>query len=503
MIRTLRALLTTTTAIALAAGLMTSTLHAQVETADQLVYPPLPAFTLPTPDTTVLDNGMTVMVQPDRALPLARVILIVRAGARWETDADRGVAGLAGQVMRTGGTADLSSAELDVLLDGKAARLEVGIGLNEGVVSFESLAEDFTALLPVLADVVRRPAFAPDALEVARQQTAAGIVRRSDAPSSVRSRVFRKLVFGADSAFGRELSLEQLQAISRDDLVDWHARWIQPERIILGVSGDVDAAEALRAVRAAFGDWPRGPAFEMPDFSWRETPRPGLFFIEHEDIDQAYIRIGHLGLRIDHPDYYATEVLNQLFGAGLSSRLFSVVRSQKGLAYSVYGSISANWDHPGVASLSIGTKPESTAEAIRALHDEVARLRTEPPSAEEIALAKSAILNSFVFSNDSPSDVLSQQMTFRYHGAPADTLARYRAGVEAVTAADIARAVAHFRPDEFSQLVVGPPEVDLDTLTAFAPDGAIVRLDADGAVIEPASPSETPAAADAAASSVP
>ena len=154
----------------------------------------------------------------------------------------------------------------------------------------------------------------------------------------------------------------------------------------------------------------------------------------------------HGGIRRDNPDYYAVEVMNEVFGGGFSARLFSNVRSKKGLAYSVGGGVGADFDHPGLFQLSMGTKSGTTAAAIDALYEEIDNLVETPATDAELARAKDAILNSFVFRFDTKQEVMAERMLYEFYGYPPDFLERYRAGIEKVTADDVARVARALRP---------------------------------------------------------
>jgi len=149
-------------------------------------------------------------------------------------------------------------------------------------------------------------------------------------------------------------------------------------------------------------------------------------------------------------------VMNEILGGGFSSRLFKNIRTKQGLAYAVGGGIGSSWDHPGIFRLAMGTKIETTSQAIESLNEQIAGLIKEPPTQDELKLAKDSILNSFIFNFDSPDKVLRERMAYEFYGYPADFLEQYRAGVEKVTIADVARvAQKYVHPGTFSTLVVG------------------------------------------------
>jgi zinc protease len=449
---------------------------AQAARADDLRYPPLPKFEIPRPERVVLDNGLVVMLLEDHELPLVEVTAMVRAGGRLDPAEKIGLARLGSTVLRTGGTEAMPGDQLDEWLEGRGAAMETAADGDIVRANLSSLSQDFPEALRAFADVLRRPTFDAGKLEVARNQAIANVSRQNDEPDEVVFREFKKILYGPDSPYARTETYATLGAIRRDDLLAWHHHSFHPDRMVLGLVGDFRTADALALVRTAFGDWPRGPQGALPEAAWRKQPSPGVYWADKKDVTQSNILIGHLGVRKDDPDYYALEVLNNVLSGASSSRLISSVRTQKGLAYSVYGLVGSDWDHPGMAYLYVGTKTQSTGAAIQALLEEARAVQTtQPPTEEEVAKARQSLLNSFIFNADTPRKVLSQQLSLETYGYPLDWLSRYRAGLEAVTPAQVREAaVRHLHPDDFAILVVGTAEGLDRPLTDF---GKVTSVD--------------------------
>src|SRR5437867_1593549 len=289
------------------------------------------------------------------------------------------------------------------------------------------------------------------------------------------NREFAKLVYGPDSAYARVPEYASVESITRDDLLAFHSKYCRPNRIILGVVGDFDSKEMAREIRAAFGDWPKGAVAKDPEATWQASIKPGVYYVQKEDMTQSDIIMGHMGIRKDNPDFYAVEVMNEALGGGFAARLFSNVRSKKGLAYSVRGGVESNFDYPGTFNTWMTTKTETTAAGIDALMTEINDIVAKPPSDDEVRRAKESILNSFVFNYDSPAKILRQQITYEYFGFPADYLARYRQNIEKVTTADVARVAGKYiHKDRLAVLVVGPSKGQDRPLDSFGP---VTKLD--------------------------
>lgn len=470
-----RTLSLTAAALLLVSGLAA----AQATKPNELKFPPLPAFKVAKPTRFVLDNGMVVMVMEDHELPLVNVIARIRTGALLDPTEKIGLGPLAADMLRAGGTTSMKPDALDEFLEGHAASIETGIAADSGSGSMSALKADAPEVMRVFADVLRHPAFDPDRMKIAVNELNAAISRKNDEPSGVSARAFSQTIYGKDSPFAREQTYATVAALTRDDLIAWHAKYLQPNRIILGIVGDITVSEAKALVTKAFGDWKKGPpaADKIP------APRPdspaGVFEAVKDDSTQSFIAIGHQGslVRLQNPaDYYAVEVLNEVLSGGFSSRLFSSVRTAKGLAYSVGGAVSSHWIRVAPFKMTSSTKVETTAATIDAMITEIKDLEgSRPPTDAEVQLAKDGILNSFVFNSDSPAEVLGQQMTFEYYGAPPDWLDRYRAAIDKVTTAQVAAAAKKYmHPDKFAIIVVGP-EKGLDKpLSTF---GTVTKLD--------------------------
>lgn len=441
---------------ALAAALAGGSAAAQVKSVSAIKYPKLKEFAIEKPQVRRLDNGMTVFLIEDHELPLVRVSMRVRTGSYYEPGDRVGLGALCGQLLREGGTSSRSGDEIDEYLAQHAAVIETGVAGDVGTVIMNSLTEDFAGVFAVLGDILRHPAFAQDKLDVAKTQMNSAISRRNDNVAGVTAREFNRLIYGADSPLGRLTEYSTVAKVTRDDLVAWHAKYYHPNNVYLGIVGDFEPAKLQQLIQRTFGDWAPGPAFAEAEVPYVKQTKPGIYFIEKADVTQANVRLGHLGINAKNPDYFAVEVLNEVLGGGFDGRLFSNVRSKKGLAYSVFGGVGSSFAREGVFQVGLSTKSATMASAVEALRDEVRRIIDDPPQQEELDRAKESILNSFVFRFDSKLEILDEQLTYAYYGMPPDFLDTYRKNIEKVSSADVARmARKYVHPDTLVLLVVG------------------------------------------------
>jgi zinc protease len=438
---------------------LTVTLSVQaagVKHYSKLKYPPLGDIDIPDVQRETLPNGMQLFLLEDHELPLVHFSALIRTGSIHEPAEKIGLAAITGQVMRTGGTTERDGDTLDALLESMAASVEVGIGLNSGSASASALRENTDTILGVLAEVLMTPAFPEDKLALAKMQLRSSIARRNDAPGEVADREFDKLIYGADSVYARHAEFATLAQITRDDVVTFHRRYFVPNNVMLAVWGDFSTPDMVEKIKTAFADWSAStePVAPPPPVSYDYPQTVNL--INKNDVNQSHIVMGHIGGLRNDPDYCPLIIANRILGSSFTGRLFNNVRSRQGLAYSVYGVYTANYDYPGVFYVGCQTKSESTVKAIDAMRQEVTTMTQQEVSDEELALAKDSFLNSFIFNVDTRGKVITRMMTYAYHGYPADFLQNLKKGIEQVTRADVLRvAREHFHPDRFQILVVG------------------------------------------------
>ena len=467
---------------------------AAVATAQERQLPiapikPLPAFHPQEPKRIQLPNGMVIFLQEDHELPIIDGFARIRGGSRSEPAAKAGLAQLYGQTWRTGGTKTQTGDQLDDYLEIRAAKVETSAIIDSTIISLSCLKEDFDDTFKIFVDLLREPEFREDKLDLAKREMSDAISRRNDETDDITGREVPKLAYGVGNPYARVPEYATVAAVTRQDLLDWHKTYMAPNNIVLGISGDFDSAKMEATLRKAFGDWAKGPAAPMQEIKFASA-KPGYYQIKKDDVNQSSIHMVGLGTVRSNPDYYAIEVFNEAFGGGFSSRLFKSIRTEKGLAYGVGGGIGTRFDHPGILQVAMSTKSASTVESINALDEQIDKLKTNPITDAEIAKAKDSILNAFVFNFDAPDKVLHERMAYEYYGYPADFLERYRAGIEKVTAADVARVAAKYlHKDQLAVLVVGNIAEFDKPLSSLGP-----VTDVDIAIPPP--PGEKPAAKD-------
>ncbi|MDX1591544.1 MAG: pitrilysin family protein [Balneolaceae bacterium] len=442
---------------------------------ENLEYPELNSYVQPEIETFELDNGIKFYLVEDREVPLMNLNILVRGGSFMVPDEKVGLASVMTSAMRNGGSEAYPEDELNQLLEDKAARIEFGMGFTNGSANLNALKEDFRDLLPVLVDVMMNPLLPQEKIDLAITQRRTAIARRNDDAQQIAVREFEKLIYGEESLQGRQVEHWTLDAITREDLLEFHGDVFTGENLMIGLVGDFDIQEMKSTLEDVFSSIPAGEENELklPEVDYQFDS--SIYFVDKPDVNQSVVLMGHIGGMRDNPDYAALQAMNEVLSGGFSGRLMQNVRSEQGLAYAVFGAYGSSALYPGQFYAGVFTQSSSTAEAIESVRREMVKLQQEPVSQQELDDTRESILNSLVFRYDSRRSVLSQRMSNEYFGLPQDAFDRYIEELRTLTPEDIQRVAREYmRPNQMRILVVGNSSEIGDQLSQF---GEVQELD--------------------------
>ena len=430
--------------------------------------PELPELHSPVATRYALDNGMIVFLLEDHELPLIDVSMRIRVRDTYEPAEQVGLGYVMATVMRSGGSEKYPGDKLDETLENMAASLSFSIDSDSGYASLSTLKPDFDKGLDILVDVMRNPAFPEKKFELCRTQLRTDIGKRNDSPNSIVSREFRKALYGPTNPYARHHEYGTISAIDREALKKFHDTYYHPNQFIMGVYGDFKSDEMLAKLKAAFGAWPaqkaEPPAVEpIPSASTAKT-----LYVDRAKINQTTFTMGQIvDMHRDNPDYPAIQMMNGILSGSMSARMFTEVRTKKGLAYSVWGYANIPYDRPGVFSCTALTRNEQALEAVEAVRYEVVRLIEKGVTEQELSEAREETVNSFVFNFDTPGKIIGRQLTYEYFGYPMDFAEKMLAAIKKVTVDDVNRVARKYvDPEKFVLLGVGNA-TDLDAAKSF------------------------------------
>jgi len=325
-------------------------------------------------------------------------------------------------------------------------------------------ADSAGVAIDVLSDMILASRFDGEEIEREKGVIVEEINMYLDTPRDLIGQVHDELRFGV-TPIGRPIigSKETVRAATRDTFLDYLGTWYRPERIVVGLGGAVTDA-MVEDVAGRFGGLEAVATPERPETDLPTIEGPTVR-IERRDSDQAHLILSVGGYPVDHPDRYVLSVLQAVLGGGMSSRLFTEVRERRGLAYYVFAS-HAGYTDTGALYVQAGVDTKRMELAISTIWAELRRIATEPVPDEEIAKAKRYITGRTVLGVEDPRGMILHGLRRSLiEGAPTE-LEEIFAGIDAVTAADVARVATDLiQRREVALAVIGPFD-DTDALHA-------------------------------------
>ena len=414
--------------------------------APSVKFPPYHLQTLP--------NGLQVIAVLHHEQPVVSMRMIVRAGGASDPTDKLGLAGLAAALLTQGSTTQ-SASEMNEAVDFIGGAMGSGAGADLTFLEMVVMKDSFDLGLRMLSDMARRPAMATAEIDRQRQQLLSSLKVSLEDPGFIADAVFRRLVYGFHPyAWPQSGTPATIAAITRADLVEFHRRYFVPNNAILAIVGDMSVEEAMEGVGRVFGDWQRG---EVPTRTEVSPPDPTrrVIVVNKPDAVQTEVRVGHLGVRRNHPDYMALNLALRILGGEGANRLQQELRTQRGLTYGAKADMNARRDS-GNFEASTNTRSEATGEVLRVVVNEFWRLQRELVGERELADAKAYMTGSFPLTVETPNAIATQVLNAVFFGLPVEELETFRERVNAVTVADIQRVARFYlRPTQLSIVLVG------------------------------------------------
>ena len=417
---------------------------------------PLPSrpVSFPPYELRTLPNGMQVIVVMHHEQPEVTMRLLVRAGAAYDPPGKSGTAGLVASLLNQG-TTTRSAREIAEAIDSIGGALDTSAGSDVTSGTVLVMKDSFEVGMKMLAEVVRRPAFAPEEIERQRTQTIQSIGVSLEDPDFIARAVLNRLIYGFHPyGFPDSGMPDTIAKITREDLREFHRRYFTPNNSILAIVGDVAADEAMAAATSAFGDWER-QTVQPPPLPDPPKPTRRIVVIDKPDSVQTAVRVGQLAIPRKTPDYMSMDQAVRILGGEGSNRLFRVLRSERGLTYSASADLNPML-LAGDITAETDTRTEATGEAVRVIVDEFTRLQRERIGDGELAGAQAYMTGSFPLTIETPGAIARQVVNVVFYDLSLDELRTYRQRATAVTPDDILRVARNYiQPDRLSIVMVG------------------------------------------------
>ncbi|WP_333819119.1 M16 family metallopeptidase [Ohtaekwangia sp.] len=412
-----------------------------------------PAFTRTTdfelilPEELVLQNGARIFFISGGTQSVIRVEVLIKAG-RW-LERVWGASYFSAQLLSKG-TSSKKSFAIAQLFDQYGAHLEISPGLDVVSVSLYTLTKNLQPTLAMFRELLQDSAFPEKELSQLKSIYLQNLRVNQEKTSFQASKLFRKKLFGENHPYGKELEAEEVQTLTREQLIDHYTSF--GKDFIVIVSGKIDSASRQNIID------------EFSSLSFIASPEKNITApnvnalherVSKEGSVQSSIRMGKKAIARSHPDYAAVLFLNHIFGGYFGSRLMKNIREEKGLSYGIYSSIHT-LQHDSYVVIGADVNNENLDIAFEEIRKELKRLRTEPVDAEELEIARNHFIGSLQAEITTPfahADKIKNMHMFRLPKNYYQNLIHNIDSVQADQLLDIASR--YFQEGDFIEVSVG------------------------------------------------
>ncbi|WP_273445364.1 M16 family metallopeptidase [Neolewinella agarilytica] len=425
-----------------------------------------------------LDNGLQVVLVENHKLPRVSYQLFIDVPPHLE-GAYAGAGDIMGQMLRRA-TSDMTKEQIDEEIDFIGASLS-----TSGSGAFASTISKYKSkMMGMMAKVVLDARFPETEFEKVKSDAVAGLKSQLADPDAIASRVRRVLTYGADHPFGELTTEESLNNIDLPTIKKYYETYFVPNRSYLVMVGDLSRAEAEKLANENFGSWKKKDV-PTPSFSMPKQPQGTVVsFVPRAGAVQSNIIISHpVELQPGTKEAIRAGIVNSILGSGFNGRLFQNLREDKGYTYGAYSSVSPS-KVIGSFSANSNVRNEVTDSAVTQFMLELAKISSEPVTADELNRAKSLLNGSFGRALESPQRIASYALNTVRYGLDRDFYPTYLKKVAATSANDlleVAREV--ITPQATNIIVVGDKSV-AEKLASFATSGKVNFLDENGQPVE-------------------
>ncbi len=427
-----------------------------------------------------LANGLQVVLAESRAFPKITAHLYFRGGNAAVALQNPGLAEMTSAVVRTG-TASRTSRQIEEDLRRIGAGLGTHAGADSSSISAAGLAEFSAELLELIADLARNATFPQEEFDREQRQRYEELKIERTTPGFLAGERLRRVLFGAHPYAIVAPTLEQVEAYTRDQLVEFYKRYYTPADALLIVVGDFSAATMLEQVEKIFSGWsaPK-PEAQKSAGPPRATGRR-IYLVDRPGTVQTQVLVGNLALTRRDPDWYRTVLANSIYGGAFHSRLVMNIREQKGYTYSPRSSLNALREH-GYFSVSAAVRNDVAAATLTEIFYEMDRMRSLPVSAEELESARNYLAGVFSLGVATQDGLVGQLSVVYLDRLPEDYLETYRQRISALSAEDVLVAARRHFDSANAQIVmvgdraqVGEQAALFGEVTAFDAQGNLIR----------------------------
>ncbi len=405
----------------------------------------------------VLQNGLRVFLAPMKETQAVTILFLFGVGSRYEADKENGLSHFLEHMMFKGTQKRPTTLDISQELDSLGAEYNAYTGEERTGYYVSAAAEDFPIAFDVITDMLYNSTFSDEEIEKEKGVICEEIKMYHDNPTSYLDEISGQLVFG-DTPLGRDVAgtAETVKSFQRDHFVEYKQRFYGPENTIVAITGNPAKHDWLNYIEGTLAHLTPG---QLSQFAKQEELRgKPTVTIGHRPIDQAHLSLTHYAFPFVDERNETLDVLSNILGGTMSSRLFIEVRERRGLAYYVNSGIS-NFRDIGTLECSAGVDPTKLHDTITVMIEQINRLKNEPVSEEELLRAKRNIKGRISLRLEDSHAIarylVNEELFYNQVIQPEEYIAK----IEKVTASDIMEIANQvFQVEGRKLAVVGPIE---------------------------------------------
>ena len=387
---------------------------------------------LATPVTETLPNGLTLILNERRGLPIVAANLVLRTGSDANPLDKPGLANFTAAMLDEG-TATRNALQIADEVAQLGASLGISSSMDATTLAIRSLSKNFASTVDVLADVTLHPSFPAQEIERQRASRLAALVQQRDNPNQVAAQVTASALYGPKHPYGyAEIGTEAaLKSVARADMEAFWKQNFVPNNAALVVAGDISMAELKALAEKSFGGWQKGsPA--QPALGAPATTPARVVIVDKPGSPQTQLRVASIGAPRSSPDFRPMQVMNLALGGLFSSRINMNLREEHGYTYGANSNFSFR-RAAGPFQIASGVRTDVTAAAVNEIFKEVRGMIDKPVSAEELQKAKDSLANSLPGAFESSANAVNNFSNVFIYNLGLDYYTRYAEQVNAVT----------------------------------------------------------------------
>jgi zinc protease len=428
---------------------------------------------------TKTQNGITLLVIENHKIPAVSVRLVFKNAGSFNDNGKFGLAMLTGELLNKG-TVNKTASEIAGEIDFLGASLSAGADWDGSYISLSCLKKHLPKAIEILADVAMNPAFKEDEIKRISDQRVSSIIQGKDDASNLSDKLFNRVVFDKHPyAFPPEGTVDSVQNLKRKDFLDYYSKYYEPSNLILAFVGSINSEEALKITEEKFSGWkprPNGIINNNYSFTSEYSPK-NVYIAEKPGAVQSSLRIGHIGIERNNPDYIAVTVMNTILGGFFGSRINYNLREKNGFTYGARSGFNSRIQK-GEFSVETEVRTEVTYKAIMLIHDELKRITNEYVTDDELDLVKNYMTGIFPLQLETANAVATRVINLELYDLPKDYYSKYISNISKITKEDIMNAAGNYlKPDECYSVISGDSAAVKKEMSRL---GDVKVFDADG-----------------------